>query len=81
MPQAAKMIEAGVNIFRMNCSHRRSGQFEEVYPRIRKHAAALGKKVEYRPQSMEQFEKDFGPTRAAEFERFTGRRVRGNSRP
>jgi len=41
-----KMIEAGVNIFRMNCSHRRGGQFEEVYPRIRKHAAALGKKVE-----------------------------------
>merc|ERR1719329_2136937 len=29
---------------------------------------ALGKKVEYRPQDMEQFEKDFGPTRAAFFE-------------
>ena len=29
-----KMIDAGVNIFRMNCSHRRGGQFEEVYPRI-----------------------------------------------
>lgn len=29
---------------------------------------ALGKNVEYRPQSMEQFEKDFGPTRAAFFE-------------
>lgn len=29
---------------------------------------ALGKKVEYRAQSMEQFEKDFGPTRAAFFE-------------
>jgi pyruvate kinase len=41
-----KMIESGVNIFRMNCSHRRGGQFEEVYPRIRKHAKALGKKVE-----------------------------------
>jgi len=41
-----KMIESGVNIFRMNCSHRRGGQFEEVYPRIRKYAAALGKKVE-----------------------------------
>lgn len=27
-----------------------------------------GKKLEYRPQSMEQFEKDFGPTRAAFFE-------------
>merc|ERR1711972_24640 len=30
--------------------------------------AAMGKNVEYRPQSMEQFEKDFGPTRAAFFE-------------
>merc|ERR1712048_1308288 len=29
---------------------------------------ALGKKVEYRPQSMEQFEKDFGSTRAEFFE-------------
>lgn len=29
---------------------------------------ALGKKVEYRPQSMVDFEKDFGPTRAAFFE-------------
>lgn len=32
---------------------------------------ALGKKVEYRPQSFEQFEKDFGPTRAAFFEYLT----------
>merc|ERR1711887_282499 len=31
-------------------------------------SAALGKKVEYRAQSMEQFEKDFGPTRAGFFE-------------
>merc|ERR1719198_162809 len=29
---------------------------------------ALGKKVEYRPQSMENFEKDFGATRAGFFE-------------
>ena len=29
---------------------------------------ALGKKVEYRPQDFQQFEKDFGPTRAAFFE-------------
>lgn len=29
---------------------------------------ALGKKVEYRPQSMEDFERDFGPTRAEFFE-------------
>ena len=25
-----EMIRAGVNIFRMNCSHRRGGVFEEV---------------------------------------------------
>eukprot|EP00930_Biecheleria_cincta_P044138 TRINITY_DN3028_c1_g1_i3.p1 TRINITY_DN3028_c1_g1~~TRINITY_DN3028_c1_g1_i3.p1 ORF type:complete len:329 (+),score=55.15 TRINITY_DN3028_c1_g1_i3:619-1605(+) len=31
-------------------------------------SAALGKNVEYRPQDMVQFEKDFGPTRAAFFE-------------
>eukprot|EP00415_Alexandrium_ostenfeldii_P000742 UN0742 len=29
---------------------------------------ALGKKVEYRPQSMVDFEKDFGPVRAGFFE-------------
>mmetsp|Transcript_164217 Transcript_164217/g.315472 ORF Transcript_164217/g.315472 Transcript_164217/m.315472 type:complete len:496 (-) Transcript_164217:316-1803(-) len=29
---------------------------------------AMGKKIEYRPQSFEQFEKDFGATRAAFFE-------------
>lgn len=29
---------------------------------------AMGKEVEYRPQSMDEFEKDFGPTRAAFFE-------------
>lgn len=32
---------------------------------------ALGKKVEYRPQSFEQFEADFGSTRAAFFEYLT----------
>lgn len=41
-----KMIAAGVNIFRLNCSHRRGGIFEEVYPRIRKCAEAAGVKVE-----------------------------------
>ena len=29
----------------MNCSHRRGGQFEEVYPRIRKFAKEMGKEV------------------------------------
>ena len=33
-----KMIEAGTNIFRLNCSHRRGGDFERVYPLIRKYA-------------------------------------------
>jgi len=40
-----KMIDAGVNIFRMNCSHRRGGQLEEVYPRIRRFAKEMGKDV------------------------------------
>ena len=31
-------------------------------------STGLGKKVVYRPQSLEDFEKDFGPTRAAFFE-------------
>merc|ERR1719367_800507 len=41
-----KMILAGTNIFRLNCSHRRGGDFERVYPLIRKYATELGKKVE-----------------------------------
>jgi len=41
-----KMILAGTDIFRLNCSHRRGGDFERVYPLIRKSAAELGKKVE-----------------------------------
>jgi len=41
-----KMIASGVNIFRLNCSHRRGGDFERVYPLIRKTAADMGVKVE-----------------------------------
>uniref|UniRef100_A0A7S4WH56 Pyruvate kinase n=1 Tax=Alexandrium monilatum TaxID=311494 RepID=A0A7S4WH56_9DINO len=41
-----KMILAGTNIFRLNCSHRRGGDFERVYPLIRKYAKELGKDVE-----------------------------------
>ena len=41
-----KMIDAGVNIFRLNCSHRRGGDFERVYPLIRKVAADKGVHVE-----------------------------------
>ena len=40
-----KMIEAGTDIFRLNCSHRRGGDFERVYPLIRKSAQELGKKA------------------------------------
>jgi len=41
-----KMIQAGTDIFRLNCSHRRGGDFERVYPLIRKYAKELGKRVE-----------------------------------
>ncbi|CAE7515488.1 pyk1, partial [Symbiodinium necroappetens] len=41
-----KMIEAGTDIFRLNCSHRRGGDFERVYPLIRKYARMLGRRVE-----------------------------------
>ena len=41
-----KMILAGTDIFRLNCSHRRGGDFERVYPLIRKYAKELGRKVE-----------------------------------
>jgi pyruvate kinase len=41
-----KMIMAGTDIFRLNCSHRRGGDFERVYPLIRRYAKELGKKVE-----------------------------------
>ena len=40
-----KMIEAGTDIFRLNCSHRRGGDFERVYPLIRKTAHEMGKKA------------------------------------
>jgi len=41
-----KMIEAGTNIFRLNCSHRRGGDFERVYPLIRKFAKDMGKNIQ-----------------------------------
>ncbi|CAK0851000.1 unnamed protein product [Prorocentrum cordatum] len=41
-----RMIQAGTDIFRLNCSHRRGGDFERVYPLIRKYAKELGKPVE-----------------------------------
>ena len=45
-----KMILAGVNIVRLNCSHRfingKKGEFERIAPLIRAAAAAAGKHVE-----------------------------------
>jgi len=42
-----KMIEAGVDIFRMNCSHRRDGVIEEFYPRLRAEIAkCTSRKIE-----------------------------------
>lgn len=37
-----KLIKAGVNIFRLNSSHRRKGQFEQLIPLIRKIAGEEG---------------------------------------
>ena len=39
------MVAAGTDIFRLNCSHRRGGDFERVYPLIRKAAQDLGRKA------------------------------------
>jgi len=38
----AKLIKAGVNVFRLNSSHRQPGQFEELIPFIRDTSRALG---------------------------------------
>eukprot|EP00696_Hemimastix_kukwesjijk_P000710 gnl/Hemi2/10921_TR3755_c0_g1_i1.p1 gnl/Hemi2/10921_TR3755_c0_g1~~gnl/Hemi2/10921_TR3755_c0_g1_i1.p1 ORF type:complete len:337 (-),score=137.09 gnl/Hemi2/10921_TR3755_c0_g1_i1:388-1398(-) len=40
------MILAGVNIFRLNGSHRQPGAFEDIVPRIREISARLGQHVE-----------------------------------
>jgi len=42
----AKLIKAGVNVFRLNSSHRGKGQFESLIPWIRAEAAAAGLSVE-----------------------------------
>jgi len=41
----AKLIAAGVDVFRLNSSHRRPGQFEALIPDIRTKAAAAGRDV------------------------------------
>jgi len=40
-----KLIAAGVNVFRLNSSHRRPGQFEELVPHIRTKAQEAGREV------------------------------------
>lgn len=40
-----KMIKAGVNVFRLNSSHRRPGQFEALVPLIRSLAKSNGREV------------------------------------
>eukprot|EP00931_Biecheleriopsis_adriatica_P032370 TRINITY_DN18898_c0_g2_i1.p1 TRINITY_DN18898_c0_g2~~TRINITY_DN18898_c0_g2_i1.p1 ORF type:complete len:1052 (-),score=160.75 TRINITY_DN18898_c0_g2_i1:66-3221(-) len=41
-----KMISAGVDIVRLNCSHRFEGQFETLFPLIHQISKATGRKVE-----------------------------------
>jgi len=45
-PMIRKLIAAGVNVFRLNSSHRQGGQFEALVPMIRKAAAEMNKPVE-----------------------------------
>lgn len=40
-----KLIAAGINVFRLNSSHRRPGQFEELIPWIRDAAKAAGRDI------------------------------------
>jgi pyruvate kinase len=45
-PMIRKLVAAGVNVFRLNSSHRQGGQFEALVPMIRKVSAELSKPVE-----------------------------------
>ena len=40
-----KLVRAGVDVFRLNSSHRRPGQFEELIPNIRRQAELQGRDV------------------------------------
>ena len=45
-PEALEqLIKSGVDVFRLNSSHRRPGQFEEIIPCIRKLAADMNRDV------------------------------------
>lgn len=52
------LLQAGADIFRLNCSHRRGGDFERVYPLIRKTAKELGKKALFGRRRTKMFLKD-----------------------
>ena len=41
-----RLIKSGVDVFRLNSSHRRPGQFEELIPWIREAGRKAGRKVE-----------------------------------
>jgi len=65
---AAKVIEEGPDKH-VNKFYEITGpEPQSMYEVAADLGKALGKTVEYRPQTMEQFEKDFGPARAGIFE-------------
>jgi len=65
---AAKVIEEGPDRHADKFYDLTGPEPQSMYEIADDLGSALGKKVEYRPQDMAQFEKDFGPTRAAFFE-------------
>eukprot|EP00401_Gymnodinium_catenatum_P079887 CAMPEP_0117517520 /NCGR_PEP_ID=MMETSP0784-20121206/31654_1 /TAXON_ID=39447 /ORGANISM="" /LENGTH=331 /DNA_ID=CAMNT_0005313403 /DNA_START=117 /DNA_END=1112 /DNA_ORIENTATION=+ len=65
---AAKCIEEGPGTHADKFYDLTGPQPQSMYEIAEDLSKALGKKVEYRPQSFEQFEADFGPTRAGFFE-------------
>lgn len=68
---AAKCIEEGPAKHANKFYDLTGPQPQSMYEIAEDLGKVLGKTIEYRPQSMEQFEKDFGPTRAAFFEYLT----------
>lgn len=65
---AAKVIEEGPGKHANKFYDITGPEPQSMYEIAEDLSKALGKKVEYRAQSMEQFEKDFGPVRAGFFE-------------
>merc|ERR1712157_706249 len=65
---AAKVIEEGPGKHANKFYELTGPEPQSMYEVAEDLGKALGKTVEYRPQTMEQFEKDFGPARAGIFE-------------